>query len=372
MSPGLGARLETVEHLDVLVVGAGLSGVAAGLHADRVRVGDLTIFEARHVPRRHVGPLPLPGVRSDSDCSRSASVPAVDRHVHRRRGVDPALHRGHRRRRGHRRPRSASGTAMVAADWSTAEARWHVTAERTDTGDPSCSPAAFLFGCTGYYRYDHGYQPDFPGADGFAGRIVHPQAWPDDLDCADQARGRHRQRGHGGDDRAGPRAGRPHVTMVQRSPSYVLTVPTKTPIARIVLRRRPGALDRAGAQVDVRHDTRASTSSAGADRKWSSGCSARAREAAPAGLRHRHPLHAALRAVGPALCLPDGDLFRAIGRGGRRRHRPHRHLHRAGHPPGVGPHSMPTHRHATGLELQFAGGHLSSASTAPTSTCRRG
>ena len=73
---------------------------------------------------------------------------------------------------------------VTAADWSSAESRWHITAERTDTGETVQLTAGFLFSCSGYYRYDHGYLPDFAGMDDFGGTIVHPQAWPEDLDVA--------------------------------------------------------------------------------------------------------------------------------------------------------------------------------------------
>ena len=73
----------------------------------------------------------------------------------------------------------------MRADWSTPDARWTVEVERTDTRrDGRSSPCGFLFVCTGYYRYDEGYTPEFPGIERFAGRIVHPQHWPEDLDYA--------------------------------------------------------------------------------------------------------------------------------------------------------------------------------------------
>src|SRR5690606_31803936 len=77
---------------------------------------------------------------------------------------------------------------VVAADWSSEEGRWRVTAERTDpdTGEVARFEltAGFVISCSGYYRYDHGYEPDFPGAERFRGTIVHPQHWPEDLDHA--------------------------------------------------------------------------------------------------------------------------------------------------------------------------------------------
>ena len=73
---------------------------------------------------------------------------------------------------------------VVSAQWSTDDARWTVTAERTDTGETVTFTAGFLFSCSGYYRYDQGYLPDFPGIDRFKGQIAHPQFWSDDVDYA--------------------------------------------------------------------------------------------------------------------------------------------------------------------------------------------
>ena len=225
-----------MEHLDVLVVGAGLSGVAAGHYLQtECPWASYAIFEGRPSLGGTWDLFRFPGVRSDSDLytfgypfrpwtdqraiADGASILRYISDTAAAEGIDAKIRFRHR---------------VVAADWSTAEARWHVTAERTDTGDTVVLTCAFLFGCTGYYRYDHGYQPDFPGADRFAGRIVHPQAWPDDLDCTGR---RVVVIGSGATAVTIVPALAPvaaHVTMVQRSPSYVLTVPTKTPIARIV------------------------------------------------------------------------------------------------------------------------------------------
>ncbi len=167
----------TVEHLDVLIVGAGLSGIGAGaLPPDRVPVGQLRHLRGARRHRRHVGPVPLPGhpVRLRHVHPRLL-VPAVGRReVDRRRRVDPAVHPATPRPRRASTSTSASTTASSRADWSTDEARWHVTAERTDTGETVELTCGFLFSCSGYYRYDQGYQPDFAGMDRFAGHDRAP------------------------------------------------------------------------------------------------------------------------------------------------------------------------------------------------------
>ncbi|MCU1451540.1 MAG: flavin binding monooxygenase, partial [Acidimicrobiales bacterium] len=177
-----------VEHLDVLIVGAGLSGIGAGHHVQtECPWASYAIFEARDAIGGTWDLFRYPGVRSDSDMftlgypfrpwasdrsivdgpsilqyiKDTAAAENIDRHIRFR----------------HR---------IVAADWSTDDACWHVTAERTDTGEHIQLTAGFLFSCSGYYRYDQGYTPEFAGIDRFGGTVVHPQAWPEDLDYADK------------------------------------------------------------------------------------------------------------------------------------------------------------------------------------------
>src|SRR6516164_10395864 len=75
---------------------------------------------------------------------------------------------------------------VTSADWSSADSRWHITAGHTGTGETVTLTAAFLFSCGGYYRYDHGYLPDFEGMPDFEGTIIHPQQWPADFDGTDK------------------------------------------------------------------------------------------------------------------------------------------------------------------------------------------
>ena len=233
------------EHLDVLVVGAGLSGIGAG-HFLQTECPWATyaIFEARDAIGGTWDLFRYPGLRSDSDMytlgysfrpwtgrksiADGADILAYIRETARVEGIDQRIRFRHR---------------IVAADWSTGDACWHVTAERT--GDDGAVEtihltAGFLFSCSGYYRYDRGHQPDFPGQDDFAGRLVHPQFWPDDLDYDGK---RVVVIGSGatavtlvpsmaspGDDGMAAE----HVTMLQRSPSYVLAVPARNPLARLL------------------------------------------------------------------------------------------------------------------------------------------
>jgi cation diffusion facilitator CzcD-associated flavoprotein CzcO len=131
------------------------------------------------------------------------------------------------------------GHRVVRAEWSTADARWTVEVERTGTEETVQMTCGFLFTCTGYYRYDEGYTPDFPGLDRFGGQVVHPQHWSDDVDYAGK---RVVVIGSGATavtlvPALAEQAD--HVTMLQRSPSYVLSLPGRDPIADVLRRFLP-------------------------------------------------------------------------------------------------------------------------------------
>jgi monooxygenase len=131
---------------------------------------------------------------------------------------------------------------VVAAEWSSAEARWTVEVERTDTGETIHLSCGFLFTCTGYYRYDEGYTPDFQGIERFGGEIVHPQFWTDDIDYRGK---RVVVIGSGATAVTLIPAlaqSAKHVTMLQRSPSYIISLPAIDPIAGLLGRLLPTRL----------------------------------------------------------------------------------------------------------------------------------
>jgi len=220
-------------HFDVLIVGAGLSGVGAG-HYLRTQCpwASYSIFEARDTIGGTWDLFRYPGIRSDSDMhtlgysfrpwdgeksiADGDSILQYIKDTAVESGVDTRIRFNHR---------------ITAADWSTDDTVWHVTAERTDTGEIVHVTAGFLFSCTGYYRYDHGYLPDFAGMADFAGTLVHPQAWPEDLDVAGK---RVVVVGSGATAvTLVPALARSaaHVTMLQRSPTYIASLPDKSPVA---------------------------------------------------------------------------------------------------------------------------------------------
>ena len=238
--------MDTVDHVDVLIVGAGLSGVGAGCHLETSRPGTTyAILEARDTSGGTWDLFRYPGIRSDSDMftlgyrfrpwlgrKSLADGPSILRYVRetaRDYGVDRHIRYGHK---------------VVRAEWSSRDSRWTVYAETPGgTVELTCD---FLFCCSGYYRYDQGYTPVFPGISDFAGRVVHPQHWPDDLDYDGK---QVVVIGSGATavtlvPAMAPRAG--HVTMLQRSPTYILSLPGEDPIAN----RLRGLLgDRAGYAV---------------------------------------------------------------------------------------------------------------------------
>ena len=231
-----------MDHVDVIVVGAGISGIGAGFHLqDKSPDRSYMILEGRADMGGTWDLFRYPGIRSDSDmytlgyifepwteAKAIADGPNILNYVKRtaaKYGIDRHIRFNHH---------------VKTASWSTADARWTVTAV---TGGKevqySCN---FLFMCSGYYNYAQGHTPDFPGAGQFAGQIVHPQFWPDDLDY----RGKKVVViGSGATavtivpEMAKQAA---HVTMLQRSPTYVVSRPAEDVWANRLRRMLPGKL----------------------------------------------------------------------------------------------------------------------------------
>ncbi len=241
---GSKAKILRDEHFDVLIVGAGLSGIGAGCHLRR-RCPDrsFVILEGRDGLGGTWDLFRYPGIRSDSDmhtlgysfrpwteAKAIADGPAILRYVRetaRDFGIDEKIRYRHR---------------VTRAAWSSETASWTVEAARGETGEIVRFTANFLFMCSGYYNYAAGYTPEFPGTERFAGRIVHPQKWTDDIAYAGK---RVVVIGSGATavtlvpELAKTAA---HVTMLQRSPTYVVSRPAEDKIANRLRRRLPAKL----------------------------------------------------------------------------------------------------------------------------------
>ncbi|KXK59374.1 FAD-containing monooxygenase EthA [Micromonospora rosaria] len=307
------------DHVDVLIVGAGLSGVGAACHLRRT-CPDKTyaVLEARAVVGGTWDLFRYPGIRSDSDMytlgysfrpwtdPRSiADGDAILRYVRetaREYGVDAHIRFGHR---------------VVAAEWDSATARWTVRVQRDDTAEPTVLTCSFLHACTGYYRYDAGYTPPLPGVGAYTGRVVHPQHWPADLD-------------HGGRRVVVVGSGATavtlvpalarraaHVTMLQRSPTYVVALPSRDALTDALRRWLP---PRAGYRLVRARNVLAGTAVYQLSRRAPGLVRLLLRRAArrrlPAGYdvdRHFAPRY---DPWDQRLCVaPDGDLFAAIAAG---------------------------------------------------------
>nr|WP_230859509.1 NAD(P)/FAD-dependent oxidoreductase [Actinoplanes aureus] len=215
--------------LDVVIVGAGISGIGAAYYLQRDHPGrDYAILEARGASGGTWDLFRYPGIRSDSDLhtfgyefapwTDDHSIATADRilaYVRRtaaEHGIDKRIRYHHR---------------VVAASWSSAQARWTVEVERGDTGATERLTCRWIFSAGGYYRYDQGFTPHFEGRERFRGEIVHPQHWPEELDYAGK---RIVVIGSGATAVTLVPAlaeTAAHVTMLQRTPSYVMPVPAK-------------------------------------------------------------------------------------------------------------------------------------------------
>ncbi len=230
------------EHFDMVVVGAGISGIGAGYFLQRdCPDRSYVILEGRERLGGTWDLFRYPGIRSDSDmytlgysfkpwteAKAIADGPSILRYLDetaREHGIDRHIRYRHR---------------VVAASWSTPDARWTVTVERGAERERVEFTCNFLFMCSGYYNYDAGYLPHFEGRGDFAGTIVHPQHWPEGLDYAGK---RVVVIGSGATavtlvpEMAKSAA---HVTMLQRSPTYIVSRPSEDGIANWLRRMLPG------------------------------------------------------------------------------------------------------------------------------------
>ncbi|KWH23707.1 FAD-containing monooxygenase EthA [Burkholderia cepacia] len=233
--------LPSTEHVDVLIVGAGLSGIGVARQLETDRPGtSYLILETRATTGGTWDLFRYPGIRSDSDMhtygygfkpwahkkaiAGADSILAYLRETATEYGIDRHIRVNHK---------------VIQASWSSAQALWSVEVERLDTGERKTILARWFFSAAGFYRHDEGYTPKLDGIENFRGTVVHPQHWPEDLDYGGK---RVVVIGSGATavtllpamaDKAG------HVTMLQRTPTYVVSLPSEDLIANTLRRIMP-------------------------------------------------------------------------------------------------------------------------------------
>jgi monooxygenase len=229
------------QHFDVLIIGAGLSGIGQACQVQAALPNKtIAILERRERLGGTWDLFRYPGVRSDSDMYtfgfnfrpwRDVQVMADGGSIRQyiaetaaEFGIDDKIH---------------YGLKVVSADWSSPESRWTVTSLHEASGETCTYSCNYLISCTGYYNYDAGYLPTFPGVDQFKGRCIHPQQWPEDLDYAGK---KVVVIGSGATAVTlvpAMAGGAEHVTMLQRSPSYIFSLPALDKISQFLGRFMP-------------------------------------------------------------------------------------------------------------------------------------
>ena len=230
-----------IESIDVLIIGAGLSGIGGACHLRRSSPDrSFMILESREASGGTWDLFRYPGIRSDSDMytfgygfkpwSDKSSIAdghkilSYIREAAAEYDVEQHIRYQHK---------------VVSASWSSMQSRWLVTAERGDTGEQATISCQFIFSCSGYYDYDQGYTPEFAGIDSFKGQVIHAQHWPEQLDYQDK---RVVVIGSGAtavtlvpamsQDTAS-------LVMLQRTPTYIASVPKEQPLAETLRKWLP-------------------------------------------------------------------------------------------------------------------------------------
>ena len=231
----------SAQHFDIVIIGAGLSGIGAACHLQAALPHKtIAVLERRERMGGTWDLFRYPGVRSDSDMytfgfkfrpwmdvkvlADGQSIQQYIADTASEFGIDEKIH---------------YGLKVLTAEWSSSQSRWTISALRESAGETVTYTCNFLISCTGYYNYDAGYLPTFPGVDRFTGRCIHPQFWPEDLNYADK---KVVVIGSGATAVTlipAMAADVEHITMLQRSPSYIFTLPALDKISEFLTRFLP-------------------------------------------------------------------------------------------------------------------------------------
>ncbi|MDY6941832.1 MAG: NAD(P)/FAD-dependent oxidoreductase [Pseudomonadota bacterium] len=236
----------SAEHFDMLIVGAGLSGIGAAFHmSERCPNKSFAILDGRDRIGGTWDLFRYPGVRSDSDMY---TLGFPFRPWNDRRAIAPGRaildYIQQTAREFDLESKIRFRQKVKRANWSSSDAQWTVDVQTGSDDEPIRYTCNFLYMCSGYYRYDQGYMPDYPGVANFQGELIHPQKWPEDLDYSGK---RVVVIGSGATAITLVPAmaeNAAHVTMLQRSPTYVIALPEWDPITeaiRIALPKRVGS-----------------------------------------------------------------------------------------------------------------------------------
>ncbi len=234
---------QTSNYVDILIVGAGLSGIGAACHLQRECPNkSVAILEGRAALGGTWDLFRYPGIRSDSDmytlgykfkpwtnAKSIADGPSILSYIKE----TAAEYKIEQKIRFNQK--------AVSASWSSETANWRVESRHTETGEVAIIVCNFLMVCSGYYSYENGYVPDFPGAEQFQGQIIHPQKWPENLDYTNK---RVVIIGSGATavtlvPAMAEKA--QHVTMLQRSASYIVALPAADALANMLRRFLPNS-----------------------------------------------------------------------------------------------------------------------------------
>ncbi|TNC79456.1 MAG: FAD-containing monooxygenase EthA [Oleiphilus sp.] len=226
----------TAQHFDVIIVGAGLSGIGSACHIARECPDkSLAILERRERMGGTWDLFRYPGIRSDSDMTSFgfnfkpwfsekvlAKGPDIRQYV-----VDTAEEYGIK-------DKVHFGLKITNADWNSQQQLWTLTATHEPSGQTQTFTCNFFNNCTGYFNYDKGYQPEFEGTEDFKGQIVHPQYWPEDLDYSGKKVAIIGSGATAVTLLPAMAKTAAHVTMLQRSPTYIMALPDTDKIAMLM------------------------------------------------------------------------------------------------------------------------------------------